>query len=46
MENKLNNNLVKISKFPNMVLRHSPQAIHVNMDKNGWVNINKLIGKN
>jgi putative RNA 2'-phosphotransferase len=43
MENKLNNDYVKISKFLSLILRHSPQTIHLNMDKNGWVNIDELI---
>jgi putative RNA 2'-phosphotransferase len=43
MENKLNAIHIKISKFLSLVLRHSPETIHLNMDKNGWVNINELI---
>jgi putative RNA 2'-phosphotransferase len=43
MENKLNNNLVKISKFLSLVLRHAPETIRVTMDKNGWVGIQELI---
>jgi putative RNA 2'-phosphotransferase len=34
---------VKISKFLSLILRHSPETIHVNMDKNGWVGIRELI---
>jgi putative RNA 2'-phosphotransferase len=43
MKNKSDNAHVKISKFLSLVLRHSPATIHLNMDKNGWVNINELI---
>jgi putative RNA 2'-phosphotransferase len=43
IENKSNNVHIKISKFLSLVLRHSPETIHLNMDKNGWVNINELI---
>jgi putative RNA 2'-phosphotransferase len=43
MENNLNTNLVRISKFLSLVLRHAPETIHVNMDKNGWVGIQELI---
>jgi putative RNA 2'-phosphotransferase len=43
MKNKSNDDHVKISKFLSLILRHSPETIHVNMDKNGWVNISKLI---
>jgi putative RNA 2'-phosphotransferase len=38
-----NQNVVKGSKFLSLVLRHSPETIHLNMDKNGWVNIQELI---
>jgi putative RNA 2'-phosphotransferase len=41
--NKHNDNHVAISKFLSLVLRHSPQTIHLNIDKNGWANIDELI---
>jgi putative RNA 2'-phosphotransferase len=34
---------VRISKFLSLVLRHSPETINLNMDRNGWVSINELI---
>ena len=43
MNNKLNYDHVKISKFLSLILRHSPQTIHLNMDKNGWVNVDEII---
>ena len=43
MKNKSNDAHVKISKFLSLILRHSPGTIHLNIDKNGWVNIDKLI---
>jgi putative RNA 2'-phosphotransferase len=43
MENKTNGIHVKTSKFLSLILRHSPETIHLNIDKNGWVNINELI---
>jgi putative RNA 2'-phosphotransferase len=43
MGNKMNDTLVRNSKFLSLVLRHSPQTIHLNMDKNGWVSIDELI---
>jgi putative RNA 2'-phosphotransferase len=43
MANEANGSLVKISKFLSLVLRHAPETIHVNMDKNGWVDIQELI---
>jgi putative RNA 2'-phosphotransferase len=43
VENKLNANLTRISKFLSLVLRHAPETIHVNVDKNGWLDIQQLI---
>jgi putative RNA 2'-phosphotransferase len=43
MINKPNDAHVAISKFLSLVLRHSPQTINLNIDKNGWVNIDDLI---
>jgi putative RNA 2'-phosphotransferase len=43
MENESNVNLIRISKFLSLVLRHAPETIHVNMDKNGWVSVQELI---
>ena len=36
-------NVVKISKFLSLVLRHHPETIYLYMDKNGWVYIDELI---
>ena len=36
---------VKISKFLSFVLRHQPQAIGINLDENGWVDVVELIEK-
>ncbi|MDR0569528.1 MAG: RNA 2'-phosphotransferase [Spirochaetaceae bacterium] len=33
----------KISKFLSFILRHSPETIHLDMDKNGWVSVDELI---
>lgn len=43
MKDKTNESHVKTSKFLSQILRHSPQKIHLNMDKNGWVDIDELI---
>lgn len=37
--------LVKISKFLSLVLRHKPEAIGLQLDKQGWADIEKLIDK-
>ena len=34
---------VALSKFLSLLLRHSPQTIHLTMDENGWVDIEELI---
>jgi putative RNA 2'-phosphotransferase len=33
------------SKFLSLVLRHQPDLIGLNLDKNGWANLNELIEK-
>lgn len=37
--------LKHISKFLSLVLRHKPEEIGINMDANGWVNVDELIEK-
>lgn len=39
------NDLKHISKFLSLVLRHKPEEIGVNMDANGWVDVDELIEK-
>ncbi len=34
-----------ISKFLSLVLRHKPETIGIQIDQNGWVDINELIDK-
>ncbi|MDR3295059.1 MAG: RNA 2'-phosphotransferase [Clostridiales Family XIII bacterium] len=36
-------NAKEISKFLSLLLRHSPETIHLRMDENGWVDIKELI---
>jgi putative RNA 2'-phosphotransferase len=43
MKTESNGANVKISRFLSLLLRHAPETIHVNMDRNGWVDINELI---
>ncbi|RZJ56112.1 MAG: RNA 2'-phosphotransferase [Flavobacterium sp.] len=33
------------SKFLSLVLRHSPETIHLKLDENGWANVDELITK-
>lgn len=35
----------KISKFLSLVLRHQPETINIELDKNGWVAVDELILK-
>jgi putative RNA 2'-phosphotransferase len=35
----------KISKFLSLVLRHKPEAIGLQLDDNGWVDVQELIAK-
>jgi putative RNA 2'-phosphotransferase len=34
-----------ISKFLSLVLRHKPETIDIQLDQNGWIDINELIAK-
>ncbi len=35
----------EISKFLSLVLRHKPETIGINLDSNGWVDVDELISK-
>lgn len=37
--------ITKTSKFLSLVLRHKPQTIGIELDKNGWTNVDTLILK-
>lgn len=37
--------IVKTSKFLSLVLRHKPEVIGIELDNNGWVNVEELIEK-
>ena len=37
--------LTQISKFLSLVLRHQPQTIGIQLDRNGWANIDELLEK-
>ncbi len=39
------NNLVKVSKFLSLVLRHKPEVIGLELDAEGWTSISELIEK-
>ena len=34
-----------LSKYLSLLLRHRPEVLNLNMDKNGWVNLDELIEK-
>lgn len=35
--------LVKTSKYLSLILRHNPDIIGINLDENGWANVDELI---
>ncbi|MBE6772947.1 MAG: hypothetical protein E7544_01860 [Ruminococcaceae bacterium] len=35
--------LIKISCYISMLLRHKPQAAGITLDENGWADVNELI---
>jgi len=37
--------LIKISKFLSLVLRHKPEEINLTLDKNGWADVDELLKK-
>lgn len=37
--------LTRISKFLSLVLRHQPEIISIQLDQNGWTDVNELIEK-
>ena len=37
--------LTKFSKFLSLVLRHKPEVIGIQLDRNGWTDINQLLQK-
>lgn len=40
---KMKSELIEISKFLSLILRHKPESIGVSMSPDGWVKINELI---
>ena len=37
--------LTQISKFLSLVLRHQPETIGLELDRNGWANVEELLEK-
>jgi putative RNA 2'-phosphotransferase len=37
--------LIHISKFLSLVLRHRPETIGIELDQNGWTDVNELLEK-
>lgn len=42
---KTTNTYVKLSKFLSLVLRHKPETIGIQLDKNGWTDVQILLQK-
>lgn len=36
-------NLIKISRFISLILRHKPETIGITLDEHGWANVEELI---
>jgi putative RNA 2'-phosphotransferase len=41
----MSKNEINISKFLSLVLRHQPETISIQLDQNGWTDVNDLIEK-
>jgi len=41
----MSKNEINISKFLSLVLRHQPETIGIQLDNNGWTDVNELIEK-
>jgi putative RNA 2'-phosphotransferase len=39
----MNKRLTKISKYLSFILRHNPESIGMQLDSEGWLNIDELI---
>lgn len=39
----MHSNLVKLSKFLSLILRHKPETIDLTLDENGWADVAELI---
>jgi putative RNA 2'-phosphotransferase len=39
----MNKNIVKLSKFLSLILRHQPEVIGLSLDENGWADVTQLI---
>jgi len=42
---KTTNNYVKLSKFLSLILRHKPETIGIQLDENGWTDVQLLLQK-
>ena len=42
-QNQMNQNQIKLSKFLSLVLRHQPEKVHLQLEPEGWLNIEQLI---
>lgn len=44
-QNSMRKNLMSMSKFVSMVLRHKPQEIGLKLDEHGWADVAELLEK-
>lgn len=45
VEDETDRNLVRISKFLSLVLRHKPETIGLELDEQGWARVDELLSK-
>jgi putative RNA 2'-phosphotransferase len=45
IENETDRNLVRVSKFLSLVLRHKPETIELSLDESGWARVDELLIK-
>lgn len=45
VEDETERNIVRISKFLSLVLRHKPETIELTLDEHGWARVDELLAK-
>jgi putative RNA 2'-phosphotransferase len=41
----MNRQMVRLSKFLSLVLRHRPEAVGLELDEGGWVRVDELLSR-
>ena len=45
IEDEADRNLVRISKFLSLILRHKPETIELSLDERGWARVDELLSR-